>query len=270
MPQSYLERFHRQPAFPTEAHRVAAESVVDYWAINPRAQAVLLTCSCARGVAVPQSCVDIAILVRPDDLGMFEGVERERFEAFLASDAACVALARSVPWSAVDFSFVSGEFAPPRHSWTSGADDYELEIGNTLAWVHPLMLRGPRFEQLQAQYLPYYDEAQRAQRLQAVIKFALNNVEHIAPYAERGLYEQAFKRLYHAYEEYLQALFIQRRIYPIAYDKWLREQIVDVLGEPALYEELRSLLALSSFTVRRLRERAARLRALIEQTQEQG
>lgn len=265
MPQSYLERFQRQPAFPTEAHRAAAEAVVDYWAMNPRVQALLLTCSCARGVAVPQSCLDIAVLLSPADLTAFEREEKTRFEAFLAGDAACVALAQSVPWSAVDFSFISGEFAPPRHDWTSGADDYELEIGNTLAWVHPLLLRGSRFEQLQAQYLPYYDEAQRAQRLQAVIKFALNNIEHIAPYAERGLYEQAFKRLYHAYEEYLQALFIARRIYPIAYDKWLHEQIVDILGEPALYEELRSLLALSSFTRRRLRERATRLRALIEQ-----
>lgn len=28
----------------------------------------------------------------------------------------------------------------------------------------------------------------------------------------------------------MQALFIARRTYPIAYDKWIREQVVDILG----------------------------------------
>jgi hypothetical protein len=264
MPESYLARFGRQPAFPTEAHCIATEVVVDYFAADARVQAVLLTCSCARGMAVPASCVDMCILVAPEDLEAFWHAENERFEAFAAQNSAIQALVRQVPWAAVDLNYTAGAFAPRGHGWTSGADEYELEIGNTLAWVHPLLLRGTHFETLQAQYLPYYDEAQRVERLSMVKRYAANNLEHIVPYAIRGLYEQAFKRLYHAFEEYLQALFIQRRIYPIAYDKWLREQIVEVLQEPALYDELLAILALRAFSVRRLGDRARRLGALLE------
>ena len=265
MVQSCLQRFQIQPAFPAEAHRAAAEAVVDYLAPDPRIQAVLLTCSCARSKASPESCVDMAALVDPGDLPFFQGQESARLNAFLASNAACVALQRRVPWAGVELDLISGEFTPGKHHFTSGPDDYELEIGNTLAWVHPLLLRGPRFEALQAQYLPYYDEEKRQQRLRMVVGFAANNLEHILPFARRGLYEQSFKRLYHAFEEYLQALFIQRRLYPIAYDKWLREQIVDYLDEPELYAELLSIIALPSFSVRRFADRERRLRALLEQ-----
>ncbi len=264
MVQSYLQRFHLQPAFPTDVHRAAAEAVVDYFAPLPRIQAVLLTCSCARGRAAPESCVDMAVLLDPGDLPLFRDQESARLNAFLASNAACVALQRRVPWGGAEMDRISGEFTPGEHHFTSGPDDYELEIGNALAWVHPLLLRGPRFEALQAQYLPYYDEEKRQQRLRMVIRFAANNLEHIVPFARRGLYEQSFKRLYHAFEEYLQALFIQRRLYPIAYDKWLREQLVDYLGEPELHAELLSILAMPSFSVRRFADRARRLGALLD------
>ena len=264
MVQSYLERFGRQPSFPTEAHRAAAEAVVDHFALDTRVQAILLTCSCARGVASPASCVDITLLVAPADLEAFRIHERADIQAFLAKDPACVALAELVPWSGVDLEFRSGGFTPAYHGWTSGPDNYELEIGNILAWVHPMLLRGPRFEGLQASHLPYYDEGLRQSRLADVIRFAVNNLDHVLPFAERGLCFQAFKRLYHAFEEYLQALFIHRRIYPIAYDKWLREQGVEVLGEPALYEQLEGLLTLPALAPQHFCGRVQRLRGLLE------
>ncbi|MHB0859376.1 MAG: hypothetical protein ACYC5M_17645 [Anaerolineae bacterium] len=263
MAQSYLERFSRQPAFPTDRHRAAAESVVDRFSADQRVQAVLLVASCARGVAVPESCVDITILVAPNDLPVLRA-EWPEIEAFLANDPACRALAEMVPWSSVDLDLSSGEFELDHHSWTTGADMYEVEIGNTLAWAHPMLLRGGRFEQLQDQFLPYYDEALRAERLRSVIRFASNNLDHIVPYARRGLFVQSFKRLYHALEEYLQALFIARRIYPIAYDKWVREQLVDVLDEPGIYEELTHILTMPAFSVPLFGEHSQRLRALLD------
>lgn len=264
MTLSYLDRFGYRPAYPSPAHQAAVEAVVDYFAPAYGVQAVLLTGSCARGVAAWQSCVDIVILVSPADRDAFLKHQAPLWKRFLATDPACVSLARQVPWSAVDWEVSSGEWVPGPHGWTTGADNYELEIGNTLAWVHPLLLRGPRFESLQRCYLPYYDEGQRLERLQMVKQFAYNNLDHIVPYAERDLLVQAFKRLYHALEEYLQALFIHRRIYPIAYDKWLREQVVDILQEPALYEKLLSLLAMPALTTRRFRDRVRRLRSLLD------
>ncbi|MHB1294337.1 MAG: hypothetical protein ACYC4R_04985 [Anaerolineae bacterium] len=263
MTTSYLQHYGLRPAFPTERHQAATEAVVDHFAVAPRVQAVLLANSCARGLAAPESCVDITILVDPADLPAFHA-EWPAVEAFLAEDPACRALAEAVPWSGIDLDVTAGEFEPGDHGWTTGADMYEVEIGNTLAWTHPLLLRGRRFEELRDRYLPYYDEDLRAKRLRSVIHFATNNLDHIVPFARRGLFFQAFKRLYHALEEYLQALFIARRVYPIAYDKWAREQLVDILGEPAIYKELTRTLTMPAFTVPLFEEHSRRLRALLD------
>ena len=37
-------------------------------------------------------------------------------------------------------------------------------------------------------------------------------------------------------------MFIARRIYPIAYDKWVREQVVEILQLPDLYPQFVHLL----------------------------
>ena len=264
MTLSLLEQYGFAPLFPSADHQAAMEAVVDYFARDSRVQAVILAGSCARGVAALQSCVDLTVLVPPEDLASYQQEGVDRLEQFMRADPACLALAQVVPWSAIDFAFASGEFAAQPHGWTTGPDDYELAIGNTLAWTHPLLLRGPRFEALQQAYLPYYDEPKRSERLAETIKYARNNLDHVVPYAERGLLGQAFKRLYHAMEEFLQALFIHRRIYPIAYDKWLHQQLVDILQEPALYDELLSIIALPAVTTRRLHDRARRLGALLD------
>lgn len=264
---SYLERFGKQPAFPTEQHRAATDAVTHFLDPEPQVQALILAGSCARGVAVPDSCVDLVVLVAPEHRAGAENDLRRRLDAFIAADPACRVLQAAVPWAGVEFDLCTGEFRPGYHGYTSGADDYELEIGNMLAWTAPLLLHGPRFDELQRAYLPYYGEELRRERLQMVVRYALNNLEHVAPYAARGLLFQAFKRLYHALEEYLQALFIQRRLYPIAYDKWVREQLVEVLGEPDLYRELTLILAVPELTPRRLADRARRLERLIAQLQ---
>jgi len=264
MSSDYAARFAVSPSFPTPDHQAAAEAVVDFWASRPETQAVLLTCSCARGRAVPDSCVDISILVAPERLAATQTAIWPRFERFCRENAACKALEARVPWSGVDADLIDGTYSAGYHGYTSGADAFELEIGNTLAWSHPLLRHGDRWERLQAAWLPYYNDALRNERLAAVLSFARNNIEHIEPYATRGLLHQAHKRLLHASEEYLQALFISRRVYPIAYDKWIREQLVDILDEPADYERFRGLFALSSLDARSLIRSANTLSAMLD------
>jgi hypothetical protein len=77
--------------------------------------------------------------------------------------------------------------------------------------------------------------------------YCLNNLHHIPLYIERGLYFQSFDRLYNAYREFLQALFIARRTYPIAYNKWIREQMEEILGLPELYAQLSHLFEIQQF-----------------------
>ena len=50
------------PSYPTRAHERAAESIVAFFAARDEPDAVLLTNSCARGKATPDSCLDVLVL----------------------------------------------------------------------------------------------------------------------------------------------------------------------------------------------------------------
>jgi len=145
--------------------------------------------------------------------------------------AAFQALRRLAKFSHVDLDFVDGCFVPGPHGWTTGPDEFELRLQH-LGLQRPSVAAQRLYAALKARWLPYYGEELRCERLAMVRRFCFNNLEHIPPYVDRGLYFQAFNRLYDAFREFLQALFIARRTYPIAYDKWIREQIEEILVCP--------------------------------------
>ena len=138
-------------------------------------------------------------------------------------------------------------FIPTEQDEAAGPDGFELGIGNFLAYSVPLWQGSDYLTQLKQQWLPYYNEDLRRQRLNMVRHYCLNNLHHIPLYIERGLYFQSFDRLYNAYQEFLQALFIARRTYPIAYNKWIREQIEEILDLPVLYTQLSHLFEIKRF-----------------------
>lgn len=256
-----------QPAYPTPQHSDAAAAVTALFAGDPAVEAVLLMGSCARGRASRDSCLDILILTRPD-----RPEERARLEALWEQHYPADPVYREMlavgAFSHVDLEFIDGRYDPARHyhGWTSGADEFELEVGNHLAYSVPLYDRGAYYQELRARWLPYYDEDLRRERLAMVVKYCLNNLRHIPLFAARGLYFQSFKRLYHAFEEYLQALFISRRTYPIAYDKWVKEGVAEILGLPEVYARLPRLLEIHNFESQEVVARAAELEALLEET----
>jgi hypothetical protein len=229
---------------------------------------VLLTCSCARGKATRDSCLDITVLLAPG----LPGPEREALaEAWKQADSSQPVFAeqrQAGRFSQVDLDFHSGQLDPRQHphGWTSGADAFELEVGNLLAYSVPLWERDRAYQELRARWLPYYGEALRQERLAMVLQYCRNNLAHIPLYVARGLYFQAFKRLYLAFEEYLQALFIARRTYPIAYDKWIHEQIVEILELPALYPQLVRLLEIKRLESEELIQKARMIESWIEST----
>ena len=65
--------------------------------------------------------------------------------------------------------------------------------------------------------------------------------------------------------KFLQALFIARRTYPIAYDKWIQEQIVEILGLPELYNQLLRLFEIHNFESREILDKANILRYLLDE-----
>lgn len=246
-------------AYPTPEHARAAEAVVELFSSVPETQAVLLTCSCARGRASRDSCLDVSILAPPERTGRLEAFwEAHRHaEPFRRVEA----VGR---YSHVDLVLLDGVFEPRPRGWTDGPDAFELELGNALAWSVPLWTRGDRLAELRRRWLPFYGDELRAARLADARRYCRNDLDHIPLYVERGLYFQSLGRLWNAFREFLQALFISRRVYPIAYDKWIREQVVDVLGLEPLYRELTGLFEISRLESDELAHRAAVLGALLD------
>jgi hypothetical protein len=251
--------------YPTPQHADAADAVVAFFSTQPAVDAVLLTCSCARGRATPDSCLDIAVMIAADadPAPLWNAWEIHYQEA-----AVFRALRQAGAFSNVDLDLVHGIFEPDpdAHGWTTGPDAFELEIGNTLVYSVPLWERDERFEQLRTEWLPYYDEELRAERLAMVRGYCLNNLAHIPLYAARGLAFQCLERLRMAYGEFLQALFIARRTYPIAYDKWIREQLVEILGMPDLYAQSITLFEIEDLESDEIVDKSEKLETLLEQT----
>jgi hypothetical protein len=105
----------------------------------------------------------------------------------------------------------------------------------------------------------------RTERLALTREFCLHYIDHIEPYVERGLYFQSFDRLYHAFQGFLQGLFISRRVYPIAYNKWIHEQVVEILGLPELYRRLPHILEIHNLESREVVERGESLRGFVDE-----
>jgi hypothetical protein len=252
-----------QVSYPTPEHERAALAIVEEFSGLAQVEAVLLVGSCARGKATHDSCLDITVLLRPD-LAPEVRAGLDLHWRDVSSAPALQELQRVGKYSHVDLEFCDGRFVPRTRGWTSWPDEFELEIGNTLAYSTPLWDRGEYLPRLKQRWLPYYGDEVRQARLAQTMLFCTNNLDHVPLFVERGLYFQAFYRLAHAFQEFIQALCISRRTYPIAYDKWIREQVVDILGLPELYAELTGVFEIQHLESAEPTAKAACLRGLLQ------
>jgi predicted nucleotidyltransferase len=253
-----------QAAYPTSQHATASEAITRFFTTNYAIEAVMLVNSCARGKATRDSCLDINILVQPDALKAQIKELEAGWARFDESDASIQALKAAGKYSVVHLDFVDGVFTPYEQDEAASPDWFEVSVGNLLAYSVPLWQGSDYLSQVKAQWLPYYNDELRAQRLTKVRWFCLNNLHHIPLYIKRGLYFQSFDRLYNAYQGFLQALFISRRTYPIAYNKWIREQVEEILGEHELYEQLTHLFEVKHFESMEIADKAKEVEALLE------
>ncbi|PKO12906.1 MAG: hypothetical protein CVU39_21600 [Chloroflexi bacterium HGW-Chloroflexi-10] len=254
-----------QAQYPTMEHQAAADSIVKFFTTSFQLDAVLLVNSCARGKATQDSCLDIIALARPELLKpQLSAIEAE-WTRFEETDPAITAMKQVGRYSVVHPDFIDGVFIPTEQDEAAGPDGFELGIGNFLAYSVPLWQGSDYLTQLKQQWLPYYNEDLRHQRLNMVRHYCLNNLHHIPLYIERGLYFQSFDRLYNAYQEFLQALFIARRTYPIAYNKWIREQLEEILELPVVYTQLSHLFEIRHFESPEITQKAAEVEQLLEE-----
>lgn len=244
-----------EPHYPTPQHQAAAVQIVDFFARQESVDGVLLVNSIARGKATPDSCLDMIVLVaeRLRDPGngatvLERGENRGTDGLYAAWQAApettslFIELGAAGRFAEVHLDIIDGRIFPGALDRDQAIDGFELSIGNYFVYGKPLWLRNERYHELAAAWLPYYAEELRAARLAATRAFCLHYLDHIAPYNERGLYFQAFDRLYQAFQGFLQGLFMARRTYPIAYNKWIHEQVAEILGLPDLYRRLPGIL----------------------------
>ena len=89
------------------------------------------------------------------------------------------------------------------------------------------------------------------------------DLDHIPLLMKRELHFHAFDILCKAFQEYLQTLFIANKIYPVAYNKWIKEQIVNWLNMPDLYPKLPPILSVSDIESNEIIEKAHILRRLL-------
>lgn len=224
---------------------------------------VLVVNSCARGQAVRESDLDFAILVTPDVQPAEISRMENDWQAYSQAQPAVIKYKRSNQFAHLHLDIVDGNYTPGTVQNGEPVDDFEIEIGNQICYSAPMHRAGSYFQTLQGKWLPYYDEELRRQRLQRIKKACGYDLDHIPFFINRQLFFQAFDILCKAFREYLQALFIANKTYPIAYNKWIKEQVVKWLNKPDLYPCLSPILSVSNIESNEPNDKAEALRKLL-------
>jgi len=251
--------------FPTELHRTATNASKDFFLNQQHIDTILLVNSLARGKATPESDIDMAILV-PVTTTI---AERERlysiWKEFLNSDPGLKQFRRSSKFAQIHLDIFDGVFEPA--PWEDGGviDSFELEIGNRILYSEPLNGMGEYFKKLRSKWLPYYEEELQVERLQLAKESCLYELDHVPFFVKRNLHFHAFDKLYLSLQKFLQTIFIKHKTYPIAYNKWINEQVVEILNLPQLYKVLPGIISVDKLESSEIIVKANTLRTLVDQ-----
>lgn len=251
------------PVFPTPLHQQAANVVTDYFLSRSDIDTILVVNSCARGQAVPESDLDFAILAKSDlSIAKLQSIENQ-WLSYRETQSAYLAYKKSSPFAHIHLDVIDGRFEPTDWDDGGGPDSFEVEVGNRIAYSAPMDKPGTYFRSLQDQWLPYYNEELRLKRLAMCRQACEYDLAQIPFLVNRGLFFHAFDKLYKAFQEFLQTLFIAHRTYPIAYNKWIRDQIEQRLNLPELYPKLSPVLSVNNIESKELISKADRLAELV-------
>ena len=250
--------------FPTHVHRAAVEVAKKFFLGQPNVDTILLVKSLARGKASTDSDIDICVLVT-ETTNKEEIIKLENiWNNLSASDKILNQYKNSHQFAQIHLDVIDGIFNAAPWENGGGIDFFEVEIGNRLQYAAPLAIEGKYFQKLKLTWLPYYDKVLQSERLPLAKENCLYDLDHIPFFSKRGLHFQAFDRLYIAFQKFLQALFIKHQTYPIAYNKWIKEQIVEILRLPALYKDLRKIISINNIESIEVDNKAKTLKKLLD------
>ncbi len=252
-----------EPGFPTTLHQDTADLVKDYFLTIPYVDTILVVNSCARGQAVPESDLDFAILVNPDTTQAEIKEIETAWLKYSSSQPTILRYKESRQFAHLHLDIIDGIYTPKIMENGEPIDYFELEIGNQICYSAAMGNAGPYFQELQNKWVPYYEEELRLQRFAMARNACDYDLNHIPFFVNRGLYFQAFDILCKAFQEYLQTLFIANKTYPIAYNKWIKEQVAKWLNKPDLYPKLSPILSVSNIESNEINDKAEMLRGLL-------
>ena len=249
--------------FPTQAHKEAFEKTVDFFKRKKGVSAITLVGSVFRGHGSYDADIDIDIFVPSKNI---EHKLTKEF-SYLKDKMVSKLKERKDVGKFFDVGFhvltLPDDLNTPSRTWISGPDMFEINTAHYFVYCDVIFERNKLYENKRKKYVPYYKESLRKQRLADTIKYCLNNIAHIEPYVTRGLYIHALKRMRHATEEFIQALFISKRIYPIDYDKWVKYELEEILKLPRLYCELVPLYEIQNLESNELIGKGKKLEKLL-------
>lgn len=249
--------------FPTKLHQDTAELINDYFSAISEVDTVLVVNSCARGQAVAESDLDLAILVKPaTTANEVKNIDTD-WHVYSATQPTILEYKQATPFAHLHLDIIDGNYMPATIEAGEPIDYFEIEIGNQICYSAPMGDAGNYFRELQKKWLPYYNNELRLQRLEMITNACHYDLDHIPFLVKRGLYFHAFDILHKAFQEYLQALFIAKATYPIAYNKWIHEQVVKLISRPDLYPRLPSILSITNIESHEINEKAKMLRELL-------
>ena len=257
-----------RPVFPTDAHQQIADETAAFFIAQPEVDTVLVVNSCARGVATADSDVDMAVLMSQTVTPLLIAQLESKWNLWRSDQKIFTNFQHSGRFCGLHLDIIDGRYAPEIWDDGGGPDGFELEIGNHIAYSALLTSAGPHFMQLQKNWLPYYKNSLRQSRYKMAYEACLYDLEHVPFYAERGLLFQAFDRLYKAHQEFLQALFIGKKVYPLAYNKWIEWQLAHLLKLHNLTEQLARTITVQKFDAEHLTTAAEWLKTLLKETDE--
>src|SRR5436190_17124654 len=101
-----------QPIFPTLLHQDAAMAAAQYFLNIENVDSILVVNSCARGLATPESDLDMAILVKPgttaDDMKVIE----RAWQTYARSNEAISSYRQSNQFAHLHLDIIDGNYVP--------------------------------------------------------------------------------------------------------------------------------------------------------------
>jgi len=249
--------------FPTQLHQDTAALIRDYFLAVPVVDTVLVVNSCARGLATPESDLDFAILIKPGTTPPEISSIENSWQTYSKSQPTFLKYKQSTQFAHIHLDIIDGNYTPKPIEKGEPIDYFEVEVGNQICYSASLDNAGLYFQELQSKWLPYYNEELRLERFTKIRAACTYDLDHIPFFIKRELYFQALDILHKAFQEYLQALFIAHKTYPIAYNKWIKEQVVKWLKKPDLYPKLPPILSIVDIESNQINDKAKMLRGLL-------